>query len=106
MRSEVIFRYNTNYRGRYDDEHTQEIVISAEFGGTASWPYTVKEFTEATRYDYYSDSLEVVEPRTEVRCHRISKEAFDRMARDVAYFATKEGLTAHAKSATVRLDEE
>jgi histidinol dehydrogenase len=28
------------------------------------------------------------------------------VAKDVAYFAEKEGLTAHAKSAVIRLEEE
>ena len=58
--------------------------------GTARFfsPLSVDDFVKKMQYTYYT------------------KEAFDRVARDVAYFATKEGLTAHAKSATVRLDEE
>ena len=31
-----------------------------------------------------------------------TKEALDRVAKDVAAFAKKEGLTAHAKSAVIR----
>ena len=34
------------------------------------------------------------------------ENALAEVAQDVAYFARKEGLTAHAKSATVRLDNE
>ena len=58
--------------------------------GTARFfsPLSVDDFVKKMQYTYYT------------------KDAFDRVARDVAYFATKEGLTAHAKSATVRLDEE
>ena len=57
--------------------------------GTARFfsPLSVDDFVKKMQYTYYT------------------REAFDRVARDVAYFATKEGLTAHAKSATVRLDE-
>ena len=34
-----------------------------------------------------------------------AKEAFGKVAKDVAYFAQQEGLTAHAKSALSRLEE-
>ena len=58
--------------------------------GTARFfsPLSVDDFVKKMQYTYYT------------------KEAFKGVARDVAYFAAKEGLTAHAKSATVRLDEE
>ncbi|MBQ8416457.1 MAG: histidinol dehydrogenase, partial [Clostridia bacterium] len=58
--------------------------------GTAKFssPLSVDDFVKKTQYTYYTP------------------EALSRVARDVAYFATKEGLTAHAKSATVRLEEE
>ena len=58
--------------------------------GTAKFssPLSVDDFVKKTQYTYYT------------------KDALCRVARDVAYFAEKEGLTAHAKSATVRLDEE
>ena len=58
--------------------------------GTAKFssPLSVDDFVKKTQYTYYT------------------KEALCRVARDVAYFAEKEGLTAHAKSAIVRLDEE
>ena len=58
--------------------------------GTArfSSPLSVDDFIKKTQYTYYT------------------KEALARVARDVAFFAEKEGLTAHAKSAVVRLEEE
>ena len=57
--------------------------------GTARFsnPLSVDDFVKKTQYTYYT------------------KEAFSRVARDVAYFAEKEGLSAHARSATVRLEE-
>ena len=58
--------------------------------GTAKFssPLSVDDFVKKTQYTYYT------------------KDALERVARDVAYFATKEGLTAHAKSAVVRLEDE
>ena len=58
--------------------------------GTAKFssPLSVDDFVKKTQYTYYT------------------KDALSRVAKDVAFFAEKEGLTAHAKSATVRLDEE
>ena len=54
--------------------------------GTAKFssPLSVDDFIKKTQYTYYT------------------KSALDRVAEDVAYFAEKEGLTAHAKSAVVR----
>ncbi|MBR2722586.1 MAG: histidinol dehydrogenase [Clostridia bacterium] len=59
-------------------------------GGTArfSSPLSVDDFIKKTQYTYYT------------------KEALARVAKDVAFFAAQEGLTAHAKSAVVRLEDE
>lgn len=56
--------------------------------GTAKFssPLSVDDFVKKTQYTYYT------------------KEALDRVAEDVAYFARLEGLTAHAKSAVVRTE--
>lgn len=56
--------------------------------GTArfSSPLSVDDFVKKTQYTYFT------------------KEALSAVADSVALFATKEGLTAHAKSATVRED--
>ena len=55
-------------------------------GGSArfSSPLSVDDFVKKTQYTYYTE------------------QALARVADDVAFFATKEGLTAHAKSAIVR----
>ena len=57
--------------------------------GTAKFssPLSVDDFVKKTQYTYYT------------------KEALGRVARDVAFFAEKEGLTAPAKSAVVRLED-
>ncbi|MBR7111344.1 MAG: histidinol dehydrogenase [Clostridia bacterium] len=57
--------------------------------GTARFsnPLSVDDFIKKTQYTYYT------------------KEAFSRVARDVAAFAEREGLGAHARSATIRLEE-
>lgn len=58
--------------------------------GTArfSSPLSVDDFVKKTQFTYYT------------------KDALGKVARDVAYFAEKEGLTAHAKSAGIRFEEE
>lgn len=57
--------------------------------GTAKFssPLSVDDFVKKTQYTYYT------------------KEALASVAKDVEFFATKEGLTAHAKSAVIRIEE-
>ena len=57
--------------------------------GTAKFssPLSVDDFIKKTQYAYYSE------------------QALESIAKDVEYFAKKEGLTAHAKSAVVRLKD-
>ena len=57
--------------------------------GTArfSSPLSVDDFVKKTQYIYYE------------------KDALSKVARKVEYFAEKEGLTAHAKSAVVRFED-
>lgn len=57
--------------------------------GTAKFssPLSVDDFVKKTQYTYYT------------------KDALSRIGNDVAFFATKEGLTAHARSAVVRLED-
>ena len=58
--------------------------------GTArfSSPLSVDDFVKKTQYTYYT------------------RDALVKVAHKVAYFAEKEGLSAHARSATARLEEE
>ncbi len=58
--------------------------------GTAKFssPLSVDDFTKKTQYTYYTP------------------EALKRVADDVYYFACKEGLTAHARSAVVRSEDQ
>ncbi len=57
--------------------------------GTAKFssPLSVDDFVKKTQYTYYT------------------KEALEKVAQDVAFFAKKEGLTAHAKSAVIRTED-
>ncbi len=57
--------------------------------GTAKFssPLSVDDFVKKTQYTYFT------------------ADALGRIAEDVAYFAEQEGLSAHAKSATIRLEE-
>jgi len=58
--------------------------------GTArfSSPLSVDDFVKKTQYTYFT------------------REALEKVAYDVEYFAQKEGLTAHARSAVIRLEDE
>ena len=58
--------------------------------GTArfSSPLSVDDFIKKTQFTYFT------------------KEALEKVGEKVAYFAEKEGLSAHARSATIRLKEE
>ena len=58
--------------------------------GTAKFssPLSVDDFIKKTQYTYYT------------------REALSKVAQDVAFFAEKEGLTAHAKSAVIRTEED
>ena len=57
--------------------------------GTAKFssPLSVDDFVKKTQYTYYT------------------ADALANVAEDVAFFATQEGLTAHAKSAVIRMEE-
>jgi len=63
--------------------HTLPTTGTARF----SSPLSVDDFVKKTQYTYYT------------------KEALERVADDVAFFAEKEGLSAHARSATVRFED-
>lgn len=58
--------------------------------GTAKFssPLSVDDFVKKTQYTYYT------------------REALAAVAKDVEYFAKKEGLTAHARSAVIRTEED
>ena len=64
--------------------HPLPTSVTARF----SSPLSVDDFVKKTQYTYFT------------------REALEKVAYDVEYFATKEGLTAHAKSAVVRLEED
>ena len=63
--------------------HTLPTLGTARF----SSPLSVDDFVKKTQYTYYTG------------------EALRKVAKDVAFFAEREGLTAHAKSAVIRLED-
>ena len=63
--------------------HTLPTTGTARF----SSPLSVDDFVKKTQYTYYT------------------YDALAKVAKDVAYFAQKEGLTAHANSASVRFED-
>ena len=64
--------------------HTLPTLGTAKFSN----PLSVDDFVKKSQYTYYT------------------AEALGKVARDIAAFAEKEGLTGHAKSAMIRLEEE
>ena len=64
--------------------HTLPTSGSARF----SSPLSVDDFIKKTQFTYYTEN------------------ALKEVYKDVAFFAEKEGLTAHAKSATVRFGDD
>ncbi len=82
------------FMGRYCPEALGDYLAGANHtlptGGSAKFssPLSVDDFVKKTQFTYYT------------------KDALCRDARDVEYFAKKEGLTAHAKSAVIRLEED
>lgn len=81
------------FMGRYCPEALGDYLAGPNHtlptSGTArhSSPLSVDDFVKKTQYTYYT------------------KEALDAVASDVGAFARKEGLTAHAKSATIRSED-
>jgi len=81
------------FMGKYCPEALGDYLAGANHtlptGGTArfSSPLSVDDFVKKTQYTYYT------------------ADALKKVARDVDYFARVEGLTAHAKSAVIRLEE-
>ena len=82
------------FMGRYCPEALGDYYSGANHtlptSGTArfSSPLSVDDFVKKTQYTYYT------------------KNALLRVAEDIAYFAEQEGLSAHARSATIRLGSE
>ena len=78
------------FMGRYCPEALGDYYSGANHtlptSGTArfSSPLSVDDFVKKSQYTYYT------------------KEALEKVAEDVAFFAEKEGLSAHARSATIR----
>lgn len=81
------------FMGRYCPEALGDYFAGANHtlptSGTArfSSPLSVDDFVKKTQYTYYTEN------------------ALEKVADKVAFFAEKEGLSAHAKSATVRFED-
>ncbi len=81
------------FMGRYCPEALGDYYSGANHtlptSGTArfSSPLSVDDFVKKTQYTYYT------------------KDALEKVYKDVARFATEEGLDAHAKSATIRFED-
>ena len=81
------------FMGRYCPEALGDYLAGPNHtlptSGTArfSSPLSVDDFIKKTQFTYYT------------------REALNKVAKDVSYFANAEGLTAHGISATIRMEE-
>ena len=81
------------FMGRYCPEALGDYLSGANHtlptSGTAKFssPLSVDDFIKKTQFTYYTET------------------ALEKVCRDVEYFAKKEGLTAHAKSAVIRFEK-
>lgn len=81
------------FMGRYCPEALGDYFSGANHtlptSGTAKFssPLSVDDFIKKTQYTYYT------------------KDALNKVYKDISMFANKEGLTAHGKSATIRFEE-
>ena len=81
------------FMGKYCPESLGDYLSGANHtlptSGTArfSSPLSVDDFVKKTQFTFYTQT------------------ALEKVYKDVDYFAKKEGLTAHAKSATIRFEE-
>ncbi len=91
---EKIRHAGSVFMGRYCPEALGDYMAGPNHtlptGGTAKFssPLSVDDFVKKMQFTYYT------------------KEALTDLAEDVAFFARKEGLTGHAKSATIRTEDE
>ena len=69
----------------WGESHGASVGVSID-GVPAGIALSVDDFVKKTQYTYFT------------------RDALSRVAEDVAYFATKEGLTAHANSIHVRFE--
>ena len=91
---DMIKNAGSVFLGRYTPEALGDYMAGPNHtlptGGTArfSSPLSVDDFTKKSQFIYYA------------------AEEYEKIARDVEAFAKKEGLTAHGRSAVVRLENE
>ena len=84
--SVFLGRYCPEALGDYmaGPNHTLPTMGTARFAN----PLSVDDFVKKTQYTYYT------------------RDALAKVAEDIAYFAGKEGLDAHGRSAQIRFEEE
>lgn len=72
MKSEIIYKKDSSWFGRWGEDEGNEITIAADFSNPGAWPYTVK------RREYKDDE------DTVNKSFRISKELFEKVKAVIA----------------------
>lgn len=75
MKSEIIFQYNAESRGRYGEQHEYDVKVLSDFADPTVWPYrvVVEKVTEAA-FAAADD-----EPDVDKETYRISKACFEQI---------------------------
>ena len=72
MKSEVIYKYDSSWFGRWGEDEGQEITVAADFSNPAEWPWTVK------RREYKDDE------ETVNKTFKLSRDLFERVKATIA----------------------
>lgn len=80
MKSEIVFQYNAESRGRYGEQHEYDVKVLSDFDDPTVWPYqvTVERVTESA----FADSDD--EPDVDRESYRISKSCFEQIKAVIA----------------------
>ncbi len=78
MTNEIIFKYDSSYRGRWGDRNTTDITVLSDFSDMTKWPYQIKVEKRV------EDSLDEEDDSESITFHKISKGLFDNIKSTIA----------------------
>ena len=86
MKSEIIYRNESSWFGRWGEDEGHEIVISADFSNPANWPYTAKrrEFEDGED--------------TECKVYKLSKALYEKVKATIAANKELAGCEEHVEN--------
>ncbi len=94
MKSEIIYKNFSTWRGRWGDERGREIVIFADFSNPANWPYSI----ECYNIEYDEDYNQI---RTLTSKTKLSKELFNKLKNIIASNKEITAFNDHAQNSVM-----